>query len=208
MHIQLEGIGKRFRKEWIFRNVNLSFQAPKKYAIIGPNGSGKSTLLQLIAGIGISSEGSVFYETESKKSSAEEIATHFSFSAPYQELPEELTGFELFEFHFKFRQKATHFDDKKFFEMIQLQNEGQKLIKYYSSGMRQRLRLGLCVFTQAKAYFLDEPTTNLDKKGIVWYQQLLEQYVNDKLLIISSNIEEEYKICDIVLSIFDFKTSS
>jgi ABC-type multidrug transport system ATPase subunit len=208
MHIRLEGIAKRFRKEWIFRNVNLSFQAPHKYAIVGANGSGKSTLLQLIAGIGMATEGTVYYEFESEIKTAEEMATQFSFSAPYQELPEEFTGNELFDFHFKFREKTAPFAAKKFFELIQLVNEGDKHIKYYSSGMRQRLKLGLCVFTQAKAYFLDEPTTNLDKKGIEWYQRLLKEQLEDKLLLVSSNIEEEYKICDSIVNIYDFKTSS
>ena len=49
MLIQLHNTGKRFNRDWIFRNVNTAFTTGNAYAITGPNGSGKSTLLQVIA---------------------------------------------------------------------------------------------------------------------------------------------------------------
>lgn len=206
MQIRLEGIGKRFHKEWIFRNVNLEFESKGKYAIVGNNGSGKSTLLQVIASIGISTEGAIQFIDNGLTIEIEKLIHFLSFSAPYQELPEELTGNELFDFHFKFRQKAIDFDSKAFFQMLQLEKQGDKLVKFYSSGMKQRMRLGLCIFSKAEVYMLDEPTTNLDKNGMAWYQQLVHDQLKDKLVIISSNIEEEYKFCDTIISIEDYKS--
>ena len=101
MQIRLEGIGKRFHKEWIFRNVNLKFEPKGKYALTGNNGSGKSTLLQVIASIGIPTEGKIQFLENGVAIEIEELIHFLSFSAPYQELPEELTGNELFDFHFK-----------------------------------------------------------------------------------------------------------
>ena len=129
-----------------------------------------------------------------------------SFSAPYQELPEELTGNELFEFHFKFRRKAIDFDSNVFFQLLQLEKQGDKLVKFYSSGMKQRMRLGLCILSKAEVYMLDEPTINLDKNGMAWYQQLVKDQLNEKLVIISSNIEEEYRFCNTIISIEDYKS--
>ena len=136
----------------------------------------------------------------------EELIHFLSFSAPYQELPEELTGNELFDFHFKFRQKAIDFDSKAFFQMLQLEKQGDKLVKFYSSGMKQRMRLGLSILSKAEVYMLDEPTTNLDKNGMTWYQQLIQDRLQDKLVIISSNIEEEYKFCNTIICIEDYKS--
>jgi ABC-type multidrug transport system ATPase subunit len=206
MQIRLEGIGKRFHKEWIFRNVNLEFESKGKYAIVGNNGSGKSTLIQLIASIGIPTEGAIQFIDKRLTIEIENLIHFLSFSAPYQELPEELTGNELFDFHFKFRQKAIHFDSKAFFQMLQLEKQGEKLVKFYSSGMKQRMRLGLCILSKAEVYMLDEPTTNLDKNGMAWYQQLVQDQLKDKLVLISSNLEEEYKFCDTIISIEDYKS--
>jgi ABC-type multidrug transport system ATPase subunit len=206
MQIRLDGIGKRFHKEWIFRNVNLEFESKGKYAIVGNNGSGKSTLLQVIASIGIPTEGAIQFIDNGLTIEVEELIHFLSFSAPYQELPEELTGNELFDFHFKFRQKAIDFDSKAFFQMLQLEKQGDKLVKFYSSGMKQRMRLGFCMLTKAEVYMLDEPTTNLDKNGMAWYQQLIQNQLIDKLVIISSNIEEEYKFCNTIIKIEDYKS--
>lgn len=206
MLIQLEGIGKRFYRDWIFRNLTFQFANSNKYAIVGHNGSGKSTLLQVIAGLALPTEGKLSYQSEGKETTAEALENHFSFAAPYQELPEELTGNELLEFHYKFRTKAVDFDADHFFELIGISKQGNKQIKYYSSGMKQRMRLGLCLFTKAEAYFLDEPTANLDRSGFDWYQKLIKERIQDQLLVISSNIEEEYKMCDTTIAITDFKT--
>ena len=50
MEVSFRNIGKRYRYEWIFRGVDFTFEAGKKYAILGPNGSGKSTLLKVLSG--------------------------------------------------------------------------------------------------------------------------------------------------------------
>ena len=58
MKITLQNAGKRFSREWIFRNLNYEFLPGTIYAITGPNGSGKSTLLQVLSGALLLNEGS------------------------------------------------------------------------------------------------------------------------------------------------------
>ncbi|MGZ3819766.1 MAG: ATP-binding cassette domain-containing protein, partial [Mucilaginibacter sp.] len=50
MNITLQNIGRRFNRDWIFRNIDYTFTPGQTYAILGPNGSGKSTLLQVLNG--------------------------------------------------------------------------------------------------------------------------------------------------------------
>ena len=61
MGIQLQNAGKRFNRDWIFRNLSYTFIIGNSYAIIGANGSGKSTLLQVIASSTNVSEGTIEY---------------------------------------------------------------------------------------------------------------------------------------------------
>ena len=205
MEIHLEGIGKKFRKEWIFRNVNLDFLPSKRYGIVGYNGSGKSTLLQIIAGISLPSEGKIHFLSQNAVLPTENILERLSFSAPYQELIEELTAKEMFDFHFKFRKLSFPISSSDFFEEIGLKGNENKQVKYFSSGMKQRMRLALCVYTEAEVYMLDEPTTNLDRVGVQWYKDILTKKLLDKTLIISSNIEEEYAVCENIFNIDDYK---
>ena len=58
--------------------------------------------------------------------------------------------------------------------------------------MRQQLKLGLAFYSKWSALFLDEPTTNLDRKSIDWYNSHLEQVSNNNLIFIASNQDHEY----------------
>ncbi|MDZ7848942.1 MAG: ATP-binding cassette domain-containing protein [Owenweeksia sp.] len=70
-----------------------------------------------------------------------------------------------------------------------LYNAAQKEIRNFSSGMRQRLRLGLALFTKSDLILLDEPTSNLDPQGVIWYRELIEKERDDRTLVIGSNFD-------------------
>jgi ABC-type Mn2+/Zn2+ transport system ATPase subunit len=90
MKISLINAGKRFNRDWIFRNIHFEFTAGNSYAITGPNGSGKSTLLQVIGGAMMMSEGKTKYEVGGLKSEVpvDEAYQYISIAAPYLELIE------------------------------------------------------------------------------------------------------------------------
>ena len=91
MEIRLEGISKRFNREWIFKNLSQIFKSGKSYAVIGPNGSGKSTLLQIIAGWMLPNEGTVSYFENTGIIDPDSVYLHLDFVAPYVELIEDFT---------------------------------------------------------------------------------------------------------------------
>jgi ABC-type multidrug transport system ATPase subunit len=73
--------------------------------------------------------------------------------------------------------------------------------------MKQRLRLVIAWLSDTSILLLDEPTSNLDSKGIEWYKSLAKKYAKDKLVIVCSNsLKDEYFFCDQSLNIEDFKT--
>lgn len=205
MNIQLENISKRFGFEWIFKHVNYQFIAGEKYSIVGPNGSGKSTLIKIISGGAIPTSGKVYYTTIENKSLDEiDAAKNIAFAAPYISLLEDFTLEEMYLFHTSFmKMKITSKED--FFEISQLTQHKNKYIKNFSSGMKQRLKLSLAFLSDTKILLLDEPTSNFDTKAIDWYLQLIENYTNDRLVIIGSNQTYEYSFCKKQLSVIDYK---
>lgn len=203
MNISLSNIGKRFNREWIFRNLTYNFSAPKKYAITGANGSGKSTLLQVIAGAVTHNEGTIQYSTLDVPCSIEEHYQHISIAAPYLELIEEMTANELLDFHAAF--KPLHISKEEALKIVNLNKAADKQIRYYSSGMKQRLKLAQAFFSNTPVLLIDEPTTNLDAEGITLYQNLIQNHTQKKLVIISSNDKEEYEFCDEIIKIGDYK---
>lgn len=205
MRINLSQAGKRFNREWIFRNATIEFQQGISYAITGPNGSGKSTLLQCIAGMMQLSEGQISFKENEKIVTAENFYQSTSFCAPYLELIEEMKLIEFLNFHFSFKNLLPGIDLKKIIALLDLDPAAQKQIRYFSSGMKQRVKLAQAIFTNTNTVLLDEPCSNFDLKGIDLYHSLIESYCKNRLVIVSSNDEIEYRFCKEKINISSFK---
>lgn len=208
MHIELINIAKKFNREWIFKDVNIHIPYSSKLAVLGSNGSGKSTLLQIIVGSLSASKGEINYLKNEQLVTAENVYKHFSIASPYLELVEEMTLNEMIDFHFSFKNRMKGFSNGDLLNIVGLESSKNKEIRYFSSGMKQRAKLLLAVLSDVDCVMLDEPCSNLDKQGINWYQQLLNEYLNDRTVIICSNQEYEYNMCDKSISIMDYKPDS
>jgi ABC-type multidrug transport system ATPase subunit len=206
MNITLENIGRRFNREWIFREINYNFDITGSYAILGPNGSGKSTLLQVLNGSLVPSAGTIKYFDKNKEIEAENIFNYLSLAAPYLEVIEEFSLNEMVDFHFKFKAFKPGIDKGALLEILSLPGSADKLIRYFSSGMKQRLKLALAFCADTPMLMLDEPTSNLDTQGIDWYLNLVEKFSENRLTIICSNQEHEYSFCKKHLNIADYKS--
>ena len=205
MKIRLTNVGKRFNREWIFRNLSFEFQSATSYAITGPNGSGKSTLLQIIAGATTFNEGDIEYFLEDKKMLTENVYTHISIAAPYLELVEEMTLTEFLHFHSKLKNWLPGFETQKVISIINLEEAAQKQIRYFSSGMKQRVKLAQAILSNAAVVLLDEPCTNLDEDGIALYKKLVDDHCSNRLLFVSSNDVQEYDFCKEIINIKNYK---
>lgn len=203
--ISLHQAGRRFNREWIFRGVNYTFSSGNSYAVLGPNGSGKSTLLQLLNASLTPSEGQIAYTFNSTALEPEKVFQHIALAAPYMEVIEEFTLAEMTDFHFKFKSYLPGLDQRAVIDLLGMEASKNKLIKYFSSGMKQRLKLALAFFADTAILMLDEPTSNLDNQGIDWYLSLVQHYAQGRLLIICSNQEHEYSFCNEQLRITDYK---
>jgi ABC-type multidrug transport system ATPase subunit len=206
INIKLENIGRRFNRDWIFREIDYSFNSGESYAILGPNGSGKSTLLQVLNGSLTPSAGTInFFEGDNKPIDIEQVFQHLSLAAPYLELIEEFTLTEMIDFHFKFKAYLPGMDNEAVINLLNMPTSKHKMIRYFSSGMKQRLKLAMAFCADTTLLMLDEPTSNLDKQGVDWYLSLVQQYAKNRLTIVGSNQQHEYDFCSHQLNITDYK---
>ncbi|MBK0382004.1 ATP-binding cassette domain-containing protein [Pedobacter sp. SD-b] len=205
MKIVLAQIGRRFNREWIFNHIDYTFETGKSYAILGINGSGKSTLLQIISGALTSSVGNISYFMAGKEIQVEEIFQHFSLAAPYLDLIEEFTLLEVLEFHFNFKKRIDGLTNEQLVDLLNMQKSKNKQLKYFSSGMKQRVKLLLAFCSDTPLLLLDEPTANLDEQGIIWYLELVKTFADNRLIIVCSNQAHEYAFCDHKILVADYK---
>jgi len=205
MTISLTDAGKRFNREWIFRHFTYQFDKGRSYAITGPNGSGKSTLLQVLSGSMHFNEGNIQYSIRNVQCSPENIFRHVSICAPYLEVVEEMTLNEFLDFHQGFKPFLSGLATEKIISILNLEKAANKQIRYFSSGMKQRVKLAQCIFSDTAIVLLDEPCTNLDSEGVALYHQLIDDHCKDRLTVVSSNDEVEYKFCGERISMSNYK---
>jgi ABC-type multidrug transport system ATPase subunit len=200
MEILVHQLFKKFRQEYVVRDFNYHFESGKSYAITGPNGSGKSTLLQLISQFTLANSGKVeFVSVE-----AENAYACVSFAAPYVELIEEYTLAEHLDLLVKNQYLAADITIQKLEEFLELNPGREKFIKNYSSGMRQKIKLGFALLSTRPLLLLDEPTTNFDVVAKQWFFEKLANQ-RAKIIIIASNEPKEIAFCTHQIAIMDFK---
>jgi ABC-type multidrug transport system ATPase subunit len=151
------------------------------------------------------SEGSIAWEGNGREINADLLFQHISIAAPYLEVIEEMTAMEFLQFHSRFKKLLPDISIKQIIGLIGLEKAAGKQIRYYSSGMKQRLKLAQAIFSNVPLLLLDEPCTNLDVRGYELYNALIVDYAKDKTIIVSSNDVNEYSFCKEIISIVSYK---
>lgn len=194
--IKATNAGKRYHRDWVFRQMDATFIVGHSYAILGPNGSGKSTLLKALSGYLTLSEGAIGYQDAAEKAiTPDRWFSYLSYVGPYIELLEEFTVHELLHFHFQFQRLQDGLGIAQLIDRLGFQKHQHKLVRDLSSGMRQRLKLVSAIAADTPVLLLDEPATNLDEEGVAWYHELVNDYAANRLIIVASNRKDEYEFC-------------
>jgi len=209
MRIELTKIGKRFNRHWIFKEIDFTFKNGSHTVIRGANGSGKSTLLKIISAAELPSSGELSYQLNGREVDPHKVFKELSYTAPYINLPAELNLIEICSFHLKFKNFIPQFSIDDFAQLIQLGEAKNKVYRNYSSGMKQRLKLGLAICSNTSLLLLDEPCSNLDDSGRELYRYLIKEFGLNRTVIVASNndADEMHGIKD-SLHIKNFQTQS
>jgi ABC-type multidrug transport system ATPase subunit len=204
VEIELAHLGKRY-KQWIFRDVDLVLYPSKRYGVIGRNGVGKSTLLRLISGYTSPTVGKVTFTLSGKPIDDQQAALMVGYTAPYINLIDELTVNEILEFHTSFKKVYPDVVNREvLLDKVNLSSHRDFLVGDLSSGLMQRLKLGLTILTMTPVILLDEPTSYLDLSGKKWYYDLLDEYARNRLVVVASNDPEDVLKCDQMIDMMDF----
>jgi ABC-type multidrug transport system ATPase subunit len=175
--------------------------------VLGPNGAGKSTLLSILAGQLLPTTGQVHYTLGGRPLPVAEVPRQLAYCAPYLDLPEDFTLLELLAFHTRLKPLQPGLTAAGLVELMYLEKARHQPVREFSSGMKQRLKLGLALYAATPLLLLDEPTTNLDATGTAWYlEHVARVRTVERLVIVSSNVPAEYTFCEEQVRITDFQS--
>lgn len=195
--LQCVNIAKKFNQEVVFKDFNYTFEHPNKYAILGENSSGKSTLIKIIGGLLMPSKGVVNHSFQT------EISDSISYTSPDLELLEDYTVQEVFDFHYQFKKAKFHISEQ--LHIASLQKYRKKKYGQLSSGLKNKVKVSLALFSDTPILLLDEPCTNFDEKNVDWYQQMILRFCQKQLIIVGSNQLSEYNFCNHLINLKQFK---
>lgn len=206
VRITLDKIGKQYNSDWIFSGISCILSPENPTVILGSNGSGKSTLLQVILSSSNPTIGEVTYDMDGKRINIDDVFRFMSVSAPYIELIEEFTLMEVLSFHSKLKPFRNNLTSDRIIEICRLEKSKNKLIRNFSSGMKQRVKLALAILSDTPVVLLDEPSSNLDQTGIEWYNDLIINHIEGRTVVVSSNsLKYEYAFCKHIINLEDYK---
>ena len=203
MVIELHHISKKYRS-WIFKSVDYQFDPDRIYGIVGRNGSGKSTLLKIISGYTTPTKGQVRFIDQGKDLQADEWPMQIGYAAPYIGLIEELTVREQVEFHRRFKDFHNNLSPDEFLRLAGMEAHQDKFLNQLSSGLMQRLKLALHILTDTPVLLLDEPTSYLDAASREWFERLLANYGQNRLVILATNDIQDQLLCAQTLDVEAF----
>lgn len=147
--------------------------------------------------------GSINYLSDNILINEQNWYEFYSFSSPEMELWNELLVDEIITLHFKLKKAKS--GQSQILDLSCLNTFRYKTYAELSSGLKNKLKLSLAIFTDTPILFLDEPCTNFDAQNIKWYQEMITKYCSHQMLIIASNQEHEYGFCKHHIRLSDFK---
>jgi heme exporter protein A len=193
--LRAENLTKKFNRKVIFENINFELSQGSSTAITGRNGSGKSTLIKIIANLLSSSSGTLNISENSELVKKENFYRYIGFVSPYLNLYDEFTGKENLEIVADIR-NIGHDNIDNVLKRVGLFDRRNDLLKIYSSGMKQRLKIAFSILHNPQILLLDEPTSNLDTDGVGIVDDIAGEYKKDRILIIATNDAHEKSLCE------------
>lgn len=192
--IEFDNVGKRFDERVVFRNVSGRVAPGEILAVTGPNGSGKSTLVTILCGLVRPTRGDIKYvASEGGEVERADWRRHIGVVAPAMSVYEELTALE----NLRFFARVRGVDDadrrcRECLELVGLEPDRATVVRGFSTGMIQRLKIAQAMLHEPAVMFLDEPGSNLDPSGQDWLAEWVRSSAAEgRTLVLATNDRQE-----------------
>jgi heme ABC exporter ATP-binding subunit CcmA len=200
--LKVTTLSKYFNLSPIFRDFSLTVNSGEKIGLNGPNGSGKTTLLKMISGITSIDSGEIQInglEVNPEQTNSRKNVFYLGHSVG---LYPGLTGQENLEFMAGLYSQSTS-TIPDILSKVGLGTNESKLLKFYSQGMRQRLKLASALVIDPNVLLLDEPLTGLDPDGIQLFETILSNWDSRRktMVIVSHNLDWLSRITDRIITL-------
>lgn len=191
--IETNNLTKKYKNKTVVDKVNLFVPEGSIFGFVGENGAGKTTIMRLLTGLSEPSGGSYkLFDVSNTDKKIYETRSHISAIVESTSLIPTMNAMENLKFAYLYLGLSQEIDFNQILKTVGLIDVGNKKVKDYSLGMRQRLGIALALLNEPRLLLLDEPMNGLDPEGIAELRDLLIN-LNKKgiTILISSHILSE-----------------
>jgi len=193
IRIVFADVAKRYDLRVIFRLISGEAVPGEVLVITGPNGSGKSTLLAILCGLLRPTRGDIRHLRDEAVVERAEWRRHLGVVAPAMAVYEELDALENLCFFARVRGMEGAEDRcRECLEMVGLEPDRRTVVRGFSTGMAQRLKIAQALLHDPPVLFLDEPGSNLDPAGQDWLEGHVRKLADEgKTVVLATNDRRE-----------------
>lgn len=200
--VEVKHLSKAYSYRKLFTDINVIIPDRSVFVVLGHNGAGKTTFLRVLSGLIPATSGEVVFTLNGKSLSPTEKRAQIGLVSPDLELYGELTAVENLEFFSGVRGLPFTLDKaRELLELVGLKGRGNDYVGTYSSGMKQRMKYAYALLHDPYILVLDEPTTNLDEKGVALVDGVIRRQREKGIVIMATNEPREVSYADQTLSL-------
>ncbi|WP_366512724.1 ABC transporter ATP-binding protein [Lunatimonas sp.] len=200
--IELNKLSKAYGNFQAVDGLDLQIHRGEVFGLLGPNGAGKSTTILMMLGLTDPSSGLVTVCGYNATTQPVEVKKKVGYLPEDVGFYDELSGRENLMFTARLNQipedQASH-KVENLLQTVGLESAGDKRVKTYSRGMRQRLGLADVLIKDPSVIILDEPTLGIDPKGVKELLSLISHLASSKgltVLLSSHHLHQVQQVCD------------
>ena len=209
--IDLRGITKLYRDSTVLKIPRLMIKQGGVYGIMGPNGAGKTTLLSIVAFLLPPTSGTIYWggmdaNTMDNRQLRKKVTLITQNPYLFHTTVEKNIIYGL-----KIRRASTEKKRKKVEEclhMVGLQGFNKRMARELSGGETQRVAIARALALEPQALLLDEPTANVDRRGVEQLENILQR-LNEKLgitiIVATHDTNQAHRLADEVIYLVDGK---
>lgn len=188
--VRTEQLGKRFRKRWAVKALNLEVQKGDVFGFLGPNGAGKSTTIRMLLSLIRPTEGDIELMGVSLRRNRTTALRNVSGIVEKPDFYLYLSAVRNLEIVGGLYGGVPRRRIEEVLETVGLGNRARDKVKTYSHGMKQRLGIAQALLSDPDFIILDEPTNGLDPHGMKEVRELIRALSRDhgKTILLSSHI--------------------
>ena len=189
--IETKDLSFNYKKKPLLESLDLQIPTGSIYGYLGKNGAGKSTTIKLLLGLLPALQNTIYHNGLELNSHKSEILSMVGSLVESPAYYGNLTGYE----NLLYLKNIYGCNSQKIYDVLQKVNligDKDKMVKKYSSGMKQRLGIAMALLHDPNTLILDEPLNGLDPEGVYEIRELIIDLKKEgKTILLSSHILSE-----------------